>query len=95
MIDVKSGKFFYKLVADKKIEHKDTLIQMLRDYNVNETEIAKAKSVDMNAGTEQNVKIQGNRFELNLKVKESEMVFLFGTNLDSDEFSEFTAPYFK
>lgn len=95
MIEIKKGRFFYKLVTEKKAGYRDELIRFLSDKGVHERETEKVKGIDFSQAVDTGLNIEHNVFELNIKIVEDEVILLFGCQLDSNEFHDMIAGYFQ
>ena len=94
MINVKEGRFFYKLTTEKIPEYKNELLKFLSAKAVQENELQKVGEIDFNSVIETTVNIKHSRFDLNVKVAEEEVILLFGCQMDTDEFNDMVTGYF-
>lgn len=94
MINVKEGRFFYKLITEKTQTYKNELLQFLTAKGVNETELQKVNGIDFDNTLGSKIDIKHPRFDLNVKVAEIEVVLLFGCQMDSEEFNDMVVGFF-
>jgi hypothetical protein len=95
MINIKSGKFFYRLTTEKNANYKEELLNFLSSRGVSEKELQKANGIDFNSAIGSAVTVKHVRFDLNIKVAETEIILLFGGQMDSNEFNDFVEGFFK
>lgn len=97
MLKIKKGIFYYKLLiekGDKDEPFKTDLLQFLFKQRLTESQL---KSVnDHNFNSEENLFVKNIKFELNMKGKPQtkDVVFLFQTEMATDEFNDMIEGYF-
>ena len=95
MINVKDGKFFYRLTTEKDDNYKYKITRFLKIKGVQDNELQKLNDIDFKTAIGTKADIKHVRFDLNIKFTEQEIILLFGGRMDSDEFSDFIAGFFQ
>lgn len=95
MINVISGKFFYKYVCEKSDTFKQDFIDFLGSNGFKESELKKVINLDLNSDIVLQEKINHSICDISIKINKKDITLLFGTKLDSIEFTSFTETHFK
>ena len=94
MINIKSGKIFYKLVVENNKNTKSNLLSFLSKKGFSETQLNKLRDIDF-LTENKSIRLKKIKMDLTLNLMVEEITLLFGTDLDSTEFSAFIEGFFE
>ncbi len=94
MLKIKKGIFFYKLLIEKDEQFIDNLLKFLFEQKLTDNQLNTVKQHNFNS--DENLFVKNVKFELNMKAKPQtkEAIFLFQTEMGSDEFNDMIEGYF-